>query len=97
MIPTKDMELWINALGQVFAALPDAYWVEHHTRLTQVLQSMNVWEYRSTPFQLFNFRETHETLLENKYSYSLAVAHSLWHHSGVGQISYFPRYVKFYQ
>ncbi|XP_059485779.1 mediator of RNA polymerase II transcription subunit 23 isoform X2 [Neocloeon triangulifer] len=94
MIPVKDMELWINAVGQVLAALPDAYWNEHHIRLTQILESMKVWNYRNTPFQLFNFKECHDGLLENKFAYSLAVAHSLWHHSGVGQMSFFPRFIK---
>ncbi|XP_065332205.1 mediator of RNA polymerase II transcription subunit 23 isoform X2 [Cloeon dipterum] len=94
VIPSDDMEQWINALGQVLAALPDAYWNEHHIRLGQILESMKVWNYRCTPFQLFNFKETHEALLENKFAYSLAVAHSLWQHSGAGQMSFFPRFIK---
>jgi Mediator complex subunit 23. len=75
------------------AALPDSYWSVLHDRLVEVITSpqLTQWKYRNTPFQLFNFAATHDSLLENKFSYTLALAHSMWHHAGVGQISTVPQ------
>lgn len=79
------------------AALPDSYWLVLHDRILEVMQSpqllqWNNW-FRNSPFQMFNFSVTHNCLLENKFSYTLATAHSMWHHAGVGQITTVPQYV----
>jgi mediator of RNA polymerase II transcription subunit 23 len=91
LIPPQQMELWINSVGLIMAAMPDSYWSVMNERLVEVTQSLSTWNYRNSPFQLFNFASTHDCLLENKYSYTLALAHSLWHHAGPGQISSIPQ------
>ena len=70
-------------------ALPECYWSTLHDRLVETITSSGLtnWQYDNlSPFQLFNFNLTHNSFLENKYSYMLALAHSVWHHAGVGQI-----------
>ncbi|XP_066992222.1 mediator of RNA polymerase II transcription subunit 23 isoform X2 [Anabrus simplex] len=96
VIPFNQIHLWINSVGLIMAALPDSYWSVLHERLVELLScpQLTQWNYRNTPFQLFNFSATHDALLENKFSYTLALAHSMWHHAGVGQISTVPQFVK---
>lgn len=85
--------MWINCVGLIMAALPDSYWVTLYDRLVEVISSSQLtsWPYRNSPFQLFNFNVTHNCLLENRFSYTLATAHAMWHHAGVGQIATIPQ------
>lgn len=78
------------------AALPESYWSVLHDRILEVISSPGLtdWPYRCTPFELFDFSLTHDGLLENKYSYTLALAHSIWHHSGLGQLAAVPKFIK---
>lgn len=84
---------WINAIGLVMAALPNAYWQALNERLVSIMNcpQMLHWPYRNSPFQMFNFQDTHDSMLENKFSYVLALAHSVWHHAGCGQIALLPQ------
>lgn len=93
-IPSTDMHRWINAIGLLLSALPVSYWSVLHDRLLTVLADLNEWNFDCSPFRLFNFKETHSGLLYNKFSYMLALAHSVWHHAGPGQIASVPRWVK---
>lgn len=85
--------MWINCVGLIMAALPDSYWVTLYDRLVEVISSpqLTSWPYRNSPFQMFNFNVTHNCLLENRFSYTLATAHAMWHHAGVGQIATVPQ------
>lgn len=96
VIPYNQIHMWINSVGLIMAALPDSYWSVLHERLVEVITCPQImqWNYRNTPFQLFDFSATHDSLLENKFSYTLALAHSMWHHAGVGQIATVPQFVK---
>ncbi|KDR22950.1 mediator of RNA polymerase II transcription subunit 23 isoform X2 [Zootermopsis nevadensis] len=96
VIPSNQIHMWINSVGLIMAALPDSYWSVLHDRLVEVITcpQLTQWKYRNTPFQLFNFAATHDSLLENKFSYMLALAHSMWHHAGVGQITTVPQFVR---
>lgn len=94
MIPSDEIHLWINCVGLLLAALPECYWSALHDRLVATISSPGLanWNYSNlTPFQMFNFNNTHNSLLENKFSYMLALAHSVWHHAGVGQITTMPQ------
>lgn len=94
VIPSDEIHLWINCVGLLLAALPECYWSALHDRLVETISSPGLanWQYSNlTPFQMFNFNNTHNSLLENKYSYMLALAHSVWHHAGVGQITTMPQ------
>nr|CAD7567473.1 unnamed protein product [Timema californicum] len=74
VIASNQIQLWINSVGLIMAALPDSYWSVLHDRLISILScpQLSTWKYRNTPFQLFNFNITHNAMLENKFSYSLA-------------------------
>lgn len=96
VIPPQQIMNWINAIGLVMAALPNAYWQALNERLVSIINcpQMLHWPYRNSPFQMFNFQDTHDSMLENKFSYVLALAHSVWHHAGCGQIALLPKLVK---
>ncbi|XP_020291253.1 mediator of RNA polymerase II transcription subunit 23 [Pseudomyrmex gracilis] len=97
VISADEIHLWINCVGLLLAALPECYWSALHERLVETISNpgLTTWQYNNlTPFQLFNFNITHNSLLENKYSYMLALAHSVWHHAGVGQITTMPQFIK---
>lgn len=96
VIPCDQIQLWINAIGLLMAALPDSYWLVLHDRLLEVIGSPQLagWPYRNSPFDMFSFQLTHNCLLENKFSYTLALAHAMWHHAGVGQITTVPQFVR---
>lgn len=93
VIPSNQLQSWINAIGLVMAALPDSYWSVLHDRIFEVIScpQMIEWRYSNSPFQLFNLTTTRDALLENKFSFTLALAHSMWYHAGVGQIGQVPQ------
>lgn len=96
VISTHSIMTWVNAIGLVMAALPNSYGVALQEHLVSIMKcpQMMQWPYRNSPFQMFNFEDTHDSMLENKFSYALALAHSIWHHSGCGQIALLPHFVK---
>ena len=95
VIPSNQIQLWINSVGLVMAALPDSFWSVLQDRLVEVITCLKLqdWPYRNSPFQLFNFSTTHNSYLDNKFSYTLSIAHAIWHHAGVGHLTTIPKYV----
>lgn len=93
-IPSDRIHEWINAIGLILAALPSSYWSVLLDRLLLTLEELKTWKWNTTPFHLFNFKATHYQLLQNKFSYMLALAHSVWHHAGPGQIATIPTWVR---
>lgn len=93
VIPPTQIQLWVNAIGLIMAAMPDPYWTVLHERILELITSpeMTEWTYGHTPFQLFNLNTTNDAMLENKYSLTLALAHSVWYHAGAGQIMQVPQ------
>nr|XP_023028639.1 mediator of RNA polymerase II transcription subunit 23 [Leptinotarsa decemlineata] len=94
MIPSADIHQWINAIGLVLAALPVSYWSILHDRLLSTIAELETWPFDCSPFRLFDFKQTHAGLLHNRFSYMLALSHSVWHHAGPGLISSVPRWVR---
>ncbi|KAL1116974.1 hypothetical protein AAG570_004302 [Ranatra chinensis] len=96
VIPSSQIQMWINSVGLVMVALPESFWSVLHDRLIDIItcSQLNNWPYRNSPFQMFDFSVTHNALLENKFSYTLATTHAIWHHAGVGQIATIPQFVK---
>ncbi|XP_050360927.1 mediator of RNA polymerase II transcription subunit 23 isoform X2 [Nymphalis io] len=96
VIPSTKIQLWINAIGIIMAALPDPYWTVIHDRILELIthNDMVEWSYQHTPFQLFKLSTTNDAMLENKYSLTLALAHAVWYHAGAGQIMQVPTFVK---
>ena len=89
VIPQDQIHSWINAVGILMAALPEAYWSVMYDRLQEALTStkMMEWKYRFSPFDMFNFKVVKEAMLEKNYVLLLAISHSILHHSSIGQIS----------
>lgn len=89
VIPQEHIHCWINGIGILMAALPESYWSVIYDRIHDLLISpkMLEWKYRFSPFELFNFKTVQEAILEKSYVLLLAIAHSILHHSSIGQLS----------
>ena len=96
VIPSNQIQQWINCIGLLMSALPDSYWMILHNRLVETVRctALQQWKYSRSPFDMFNFTEVNNSWVENKFVYMLALAHAMWHHAGVGQISAVPLYVQ---
>ncbi|XP_058805221.1 mediator of RNA polymerase II transcription subunit 23-like isoform X2 [Phymastichus coffea] len=97
IIASDEIHTWINSIGIILTSLPECYWSTLHIRLVETITNpgLSNWQFDNlSPFQLYNFNLTHNSFLENKYSYMLALAHSVWHHAGVGQISTMAQFIK---
>ncbi|VVD00952.1 unnamed protein product [Leptidea sinapis] len=78
VIPSDKLQLWINAIGIIMAALPEAYWVVLYDRILELISTPELVEWTSeyTPFQLFALNTNYDAMVENKYSFLLALAHA---------------------
>lgn len=95
VIPQNEIHGWINVVGLLLTALPKCYWSVIYDRLQDVMKSdkMTDWPYRFSPFEMFNFKSVTEAMIERKYVLLLAVAHSILHHSSIGQMITIVEYV----
>lgn len=95
-IPTKKVPAWINAIGLIFAKLPEAYWAVMYDRLQEVLLSapMLNWTYRYSPFEMFNFRVVTQAMLDRTYVSTLAVSQSILHHLQLAQLGALAEHVR---
>ncbi|GAB0092218.1 Mediator of RNA polymerase II transcription subunit 23 [Sergentomyia squamirostris] len=96
VIPQTQIPSWINAFGLIMSHLPESYWSVTYDRLRDVLQSnhMTEWKLRYSPFDMFNFATVQESMMDRTYVYTLALAQSMFHHFGIGQIATMPEVVR---
>lgn len=89
VIPSSELHGWINVLGLLMTALPEAYWSVIYDRLQDTITAnkMTSWTYLCSPFDMFNFKTVKEAMLEKRYVLLLAIAQSILHHSSIGQIA----------
>lgn len=87
MIPQNQIHSWTNAIGLIMSNLPEAYWCVIYDRLEEILRqpSMVEWPCRHSPFDMFNYSTVRDAMLEKNFVLVLAIAHSIFHHFGVGQ------------
>lgn len=86
---------WLNAIGLILTALPDTYWLVLNERLLQALNSTFLTT-NPTPSDLFrqlDFAGLHHSVSEPQLAYLIALAHSVYHHASVGQISSLPQFL----
>lgn len=88
LLTRSNIQLWMNAIGLVLTALPEAYWSVLHDRILEAMQSpiLTSPPPDMDPFQVFNFAQSHNTMTEMKCCYLLALTHSVWYHASIGQI-----------
>uniref|UniRef100_A0A8D8DB44 Mediator of RNA polymerase II transcription subunit 23 n=4 Tax=Culex pipiens TaxID=7175 RepID=A0A8D8DB44_CULPI len=96
VIPEFRVHNWINTIGLLMAALPESYWSVIYDRLKDIISSVQMtdWTHRQSPFEMFNFKIVKEAMLEKNYVVILAIAQSILHHSGIGQISTITDFIK---
>lgn len=78
-----------------FASLfQEPYWIVLHDRIVSVISSpalTSETEWAGYPFALLDFTACHQSYSEMNCSYVLALAHAVWHHSSIGQLSLIPK------
>lgn len=77
-----------------FLFFQEPYWIVLHDRIVSVINSPSLTsetEWVGYPFQLFDFTACHQSYSEMGCSYTLALAHAVWHHSSIGQLSLIPK------
>uniref|UniRef100_W5KU24 Mediator of RNA polymerase II transcription subunit 23 n=1 Tax=Astyanax mexicanus TaxID=7994 RepID=W5KU24_ASTMX len=100
-VPGKDVG---NALLNVVlkrsectcSVLQEPYWIVLHDRLVSVISSpvlTSEMDCVGYPFQLLDFTACHQSYSEMYCSYVLALAHAVWHHSSIGQLSLIPKFL----
>lgn len=80
----------------LYFMLKEPYWIVLNDRIVSVISSATLTsdtEWVGYPFQLFDFTACHQSYCEMYCSYVLALAHAVWHHSSIGQLSLIPKYV----
>uniref|UniRef100_A0A8C2BY29 Mediator of RNA polymerase II transcription subunit 23 n=1 Tax=Cyprinus carpio TaxID=7962 RepID=A0A8C2BY29_CYPCA len=96
LVPRENITAWMNAIGLVITALPEPYWIVLHDRIVSVISSAvlsSEMEWVGYPFQLLDFTACHRSYSEMHCSYILALAHAVWHHSSIGQLSLIPKFL----
>ncbi|KAA0709014.1 Mediator of RNA polymerase II transcription subunit 23 [Triplophysa tibetana] len=96
LVPRESITAWMNAIGLVITALPEPYWIVLHDRIVSVISSpvlSSESEWVGYPFQLLDFTACHRSYSEMHCSYVLALAHAVWHHSSIGQLSLIPKFL----
>lgn len=95
------LDLWFVVSFYFFFFQPDfplllkePYWIVLHDRIVSVISSPSLTsetEWVGYPFRLFDFTACHQSYSEMSCSYTLALAHAVWHHSSIGQLSLIPK------
>ncbi|XP_035384714.1 mediator of RNA polymerase II transcription subunit 23 isoform X1 [Electrophorus electricus] len=96
LVPRDNVTACMNAIGLVITALPEPYWIVLHDRLVSVIGSpalTSETEWVGYPFQLLDFTACHQSYSEMYCAYVLALAHAVWHHSSIGQLSLIPKFL----
>ncbi|XP_061846688.1 mediator of RNA polymerase II transcription subunit 23 isoform X4 [Colius striatus] len=96
LVPRENITAWMNAIGLIITALPEPYWIVLHDRIVSVINSPSLTsetDWVGYPFQLFDFTACHQSYSEMSCSYTLALAHAVWHHSSIGQLSLIPKFL----
>ncbi|XP_055120213.1 mediator of RNA polymerase II transcription subunit 23 isoform X7 [Symphalangus syndactylus] len=96
LVPRENITAWMNAIGLIITALPEPYWIVLHDRIVSIISSPSLTsetEWVGYPFRLFDFTACHQSYSEMSCSYTLALAHAVWHHSSIGQLSLIPKFL----
>ncbi|CAL1290327.1 unnamed protein product [Larinioides sclopetarius] len=84
----SNIVAWMNAVGLVLTALPEAYWSVLNDRILEVMQSSLLTNPTPEidPFLMFDFAGSYNSMTELPCSYLVALTHAVWYHASIGQI-----------
>ncbi|GFU50837.1 mediator of RNA polymerase II transcription subunit 23 [Trichonephila clavipes] len=84
----SNIVAWMNAVGLVLTALPEAYWSVLNDRILDVMQSPLLSNPlpEMDPFLMFDFVGSYNSMTELPCSYVVALTHAVWYHASIGQI-----------
>ncbi|EDV23067.1 uncharacterized protein TRIADDRAFT_28077, partial [Trichoplax adhaerens] len=97
---------WINAVALILVSLPETYWNVVYEKVLEILKTatptnsgkrkfhsafVDNFTYNQTKY---NFLHHHRFMSESYPSYVLAMAHAIWHHSSIGQLTLMLRFLK---
>ncbi|XP_070556294.1 mediator of RNA polymerase II transcription subunit 23-like isoform X2 [Ptychodera flava] len=101
MIAREDIMKWMNGLGLVLTSLPEPYWMSLHERVLEVMKTDIMTSTNGSslsglthPFAMFDFTASHSSFSEMTCAYIIALTHSVWHHSSIGQLTMLPQFFK---
>lgn len=88
LVPPNQVPALINAVGLIISRLPESYWNVIFDKIQEVMNSacMLDWDLKISPFVMFNFEYCSKAMLDKTAVSLLAVAQSIFHHFGAGQI-----------
>ena len=91
-MPRSEIMNWINAIGLILTGLPEDYHSILNNRIIQMLESPLLIkpDRNEDIFKIMDFTSSHNSLSELKITYLIALAHSFYQHSYIGQVSQFP-------
>jgi len=94
--PHPDTKFPLNSFTVTTFTLlhQEPYWIVLHDRIVSVISSpalTSETEWAGYPFALLDFTACHQSYSEMNCSYVLALAHAVWHHSSIGQLSLIPK------
>lgn len=94
-IPRSSIEQWMNALGIVLTALPEAFWHRLQHRIVRMMEDpVFTTQFHPEPLRLMNFTESHKRMTEMQPSYLIALSHAFFHHASIGQITTIPQFLR---
>lgn len=85
---------FVSPHGKFASFFQEPYWIVLHDRIVSVISSpalTSETEWAGYPFALLDFTACHQSYSEMNCSYVLALAHAVWHHSSIGQLSLIPK------
>lgn len=94
-IPRSSIESWINAIGIVLTALPEAFWHRLEFRTVKMMEDpLFTTHPHPEPLRLMDFTESHKRMTEMQPSYLIALSHAFFHHASIGQITIIPQFLR---
>lgn len=94
-IPRTEIMNWINAVGLILTALPEDFKSALNNRIIQMLESpmLTTPDRSEDIFRVMDFTASHNSLSELQITYLIALTHSFYQHSFIGQLSLFPEFL----
>ncbi|XP_029639982.1 mediator of RNA polymerase II transcription subunit 23 [Octopus sinensis] len=95
-VPREKVMSWMNAVALILTSLPEHYFSVLNDKIVEQMCSplLSSSNSRCDPFQLFNFKASHQVYAEQYCSYLLSLVHACWHHACIGQLSQIPAFVR---
>lgn len=93
-VNSENVESWMNAIALILTSLPDSFRFVLNSRLIEHVQKLTTAESKALRLDVFKYAVMYHTSDEVYGTYLLSVAHMVWHHCSIGQLSVLPQFIK---